>query len=626
MGWFLIEPAFFIFYKLTMSFFSTCSIKFVKPLFYPIIFTIFIVRITSLIINLNNYIMKRVIPILIFLAFSFMASAQLVISEISYNPPESGTDSLEYIELYNETNATIDLAGYIIEDNGPDTIVAGSIPAGGYRILAINPTAIMTVLGVEAIAIEGIALSNGGERIAISAPSGNLIDEVTYDDEGDWPSFGDGADGAGATLELCDVTSDNSMGSNWGVSTNDLGVMVNGVSFLGTPNAANSASCEFVPDHIVEVSNNKFTPENLVINEGESVRWMNVQGFHNVNGSLNDYPDNPEGFRNGNAASGSWIFDYTFNVVGVYDYQCDPHVGLGMVGTVTVMGEVEPTIPVYDIGLVNTIDSDGLPDSSGVQCVVEGVVHGANLRPGGLQFALVDDSGDALGLFSGTDLGYTYAEGDLIKVTGFIGHFSGLLQIDASAVELVSSGNSLQGPLVVTELGEATESQLIKINGLSIENVGDWSTADPGGFNTINFTDGTNTFVVFIDGDTELGSWSGPEAGSVFSITGIGGQFDSSVPHNEGYQLIPRYISDFDMDLSIAELEGNFSVYPNPVFDILNIDTDTDIESYVIYNNMGQIVSVGSFQNRIDVRDLAAGMYRITLLADDKAKVLTFVK
>jgi plastocyanin len=573
--------------------------------------------------------MKRVIPILIFLSISFMASAQLVISEISYNPPESGTDSLEYIELYNETDATIDLAGYIIEDNKADTILVGSIPAGGYRILAINPTAIMTVLGVESIEIERIATNNGGERLAISDPNGNLIDEVTYDDQDEWPDFDDGTDGAGATVELCDVTSDNSLGSNWGVSTNDLGVMVNGISFLGTPNAANSSNCEFIPDHIVEVSNNKFTPQDLVINEGESVRWMNVQGFHNVNGSLDEYPNNPEGFTSGNAASSPWTFDYTFNVEGVYDYHCDPHLGLGMVGTVTVMGEVEPTIPVYDIGIVNTIDSDGLPDSAGVQCIVEGVVHGANLSGSGLQFALIDDSGDAIGLFSGMDLGYTYAEGDLIKVTGFIGHFNGLLQTSANAVEFVSSGNDLQLIANVGALDESTESKLIQTVPLRFTDVSQWDNSGSSFNVDFEAEDGT-IFTARIDGDTEIAGTELPAfgTGSAYDllIIGIGGQFDSSVPHDDGYQMFPRYVDDFSTFLSVEELEGNFSVYPNPVSEVLSIDSDRIIESYIIYNNLGQQIALGKFQDRIDVSELSSGIYRITLLADDKAKVLTFIK
>jgi len=176
--------------------------------------------------------MRKILPILTFLLITFGISAQLVITEISYNPPESGTDSLEYIELYNETGTDIDVTNYVIRDNNAHTIAAGVVPANGYAILAINPGAIQTVLGVTAIEIADIALSNGGEGVFLDDPLGNLIDEVAYDDNEPWPTFDDGTDGAGATIELCDLTADNNDASNWNVSTNDLGVMVGGISFL----------------------------------------------------------------------------------------------------------------------------------------------------------------------------------------------------------------------------------------------------------------------------------------------------------------------------------------------------------------------------------------------------------
>jgi len=568
--------------------------------------------------------MKRILLLSVFLLTSVFSNAQLVISEISYNPPESGTDSLEYIELYNETDATIDLAGYIIADNNADTISSGSVGGGEYVILAINPAAIQEILGVSSIGIERIATNNGGETITISSPTGDVIDEVTYDDEGDWPSFDDGADGAGATIEVCDLTADNNDGSNWGVSTNDLGVIVNDRAFLGTPNAANSSSCDFVPDYIVEVSNNVFTPSDITINVGESIRWINVQGFHNVNGALDVYPDNPEGFRNGDAASGAWTFDYTFNVEGLYNYQCDPHAGLGMVGTVTVEGEVEPTIPTYDIGIVNTIDADGLPDSTGVNCIIEGTVHGANLRGGGLQFAVIDDSGDAIGLFASTDLGYTYNEGDIIRVTGFIGHFNGLLQISATAVEFLGEG-TLRTPIVVTSLGEDTESQLIQVNGLTLVNAEDWA-GDGSSFN-VEFSDADgNIIAVRIDSDTEVATWEGPLDGE-YKVIGIGGQFDNSAPHNEGYQMFPRYISDFDNLSSIEDvLKVKVNIYPNPVVDVINIMTDITPEQYAVYNRTGQLIENGPFQNRLDVSTYASGSYLLVLTKEGKSKTIYFVK
>ena len=572
--------------------------------------------------------MKKILPILTFLCLSIAVSAQLVITEISYNPPESGTDSLEYIELFNETNADIDLTDYVISDNNAHTIAGGTVPANGYAILAINPGAIMSVLGVTAIEIADIALSNGGELITLEDNNGNVIDEVGYDDNEPWPTFEDGTDGGGATIELCEVDSDNNDASNWNVATNDLGVMVGGTPFLGTPAAANTASCEFVPDHIVEVSSNVFTPADITIQVGESVRWVNMGGFHNVNGSLDAYPSNPEGFANGAASGANWTFDHTFTIPGLYDYHCDPHVGFNMVGTVTVEGDVEPTIPTYDIGVVNTINADGVGDSLGVQCIVEGVTHGANLRAGGLQFALIDDSGDAIGLFSGGNLGYTYAEGDKIKVTGTITQFNGLLQTTAEAVELISSGNDLTGPDVVEDVDESTESRLITLQGCTIVNADDW-VGDGSSFN-VDFSCGGVIIDIRVDSDTEVADWEeGPivMVDGSYDITGMGGQFDNEAPFTEGYQLYARYIDDFDLKTSTEEeLVAEVNLFPNPTNEYLNIEADVDMDKYVMYNQFGELVMRGKFQKTLDVSELPSGGYIIVLYKDDKTKTIQFMR
>jgi len=568
--------------------------------------------------------MRKILPIISFLFLALGASAQLVISEISYNPPESNTDSLEYIELYNETAADIDLANYVIQDNGPHTIAAGMVPAGGFAILAINPGAIMTVLGVSAIEIADIALSNGGESVSIIDPNGNVLDQVNYDDVAPWPTVDDGTDGDGATIELCDLTSDNSDGANWKAANNDLGVTVGGIPYLGTPGAANTVSCAFVPDYTVEVSNNVFTPADITIQVDESVRWVNTEGFHNVNGSTDTYPNNPEGFTNGAAASGAWVFDYTFTVPGVYDYQCDPHVGLGMVGTVTVVDNGPPT---YDIGTINTIDGEGVGDSVGVLCRIEGIIHGANLNPAGLQFALIDESGDAIGLFNNSNLGYTYAEGDKIAVTGRVDQFFGLLQIEeVSALELISSGNDLIGPEIVEVLSESTESKLVKVRSLMIVDPADWK-GDGTTFNVDFVSSEGETITVRIDEDTEAANWAeGPTEG-IWKISGIGGQFDQDTPLDSGYQLFPRYISDFDNSLSIDdELNATINLYPNPVSDIINISSDVALDRFQLYSYFGEVIMEGAYRPTLNVTDLPSGGYFIVLTKGDKNKVVKFVK
>lgn len=87
--------------------------------------------------------------------------------------------------------------------------------------------------------------------------------------------------------------------------------------------------------HQVAVTNNVFTPANLTIEVGDIVEWTCTQGTHNVNGTTATFPSNPESFGN-SVAPATWTYSHTFTTVGDYDYQCDPHQFIGMVGTITV--------------------------------------------------------------------------------------------------------------------------------------------------------------------------------------------------------------------------------------------------------------------------------------------------
>ncbi|MCG8696484.1 MAG: plastocyanin/azurin family copper-binding protein, partial [Bacteroidales bacterium] len=88
--------------------------------------------------------------------------------------------------------------------------------------------------------------------------------------------------------------------------------------------------------HTVNVSSNQFDPNALNISNGDTVEWVNTQGFHNVNGTTTAYPSNPESF--GNSTGSGWTYSHVFTKPGLYNYHCDPHQGLGMTGTINVSG------------------------------------------------------------------------------------------------------------------------------------------------------------------------------------------------------------------------------------------------------------------------------------------------
>jgi hypothetical protein len=115
----------------------------------------------------------------VFLAFMTNANAQIVINEIMYNPPESGTDSLEYIELYNAGNMPVSLNNWTLACVA-HTFGNISIAGGGYLVVASNEAAIESIFGIAGVVQwvngSGIALNNGGEAVVLKNAAGLTID------------------------------------------------------------------------------------------------------------------------------------------------------------------------------------------------------------------------------------------------------------------------------------------------------------------------------------------------------------------------------------------------------------------------------------------------------------------
>ena len=120
------------------------------------------------------------------------------------------------------------------------------------------------------------------------------------------------------------------------------------------------------------VGNTGFSPSTLTVNVGDTVTFINTGGFHNVNGATSVYPNNPVGF--GNVVSNNlWSYEWIFTVPGTYDYQCDPHVQLGMVGVVIVVPSNTNTI--YDV-VSNSPDHNTLKAAIDA-CALDATLSGA---------------------------------------------------------------------------------------------------------------------------------------------------------------------------------------------------------------------------------------------------------
>jgi len=147
----------------------------------------------------------------------------LVITKIDYNPQETAafpeSDDLEFIEIQNTGNNTINLTGIYLVKLGlsyqfPKNT---SLDAGKSIYLASNETTFQAKYGVAPFGTFIRNLSNKSHNLLLSDAYGNSIDEVTYSDKSPWP---ESADGDGFYLELTDVNSDNALASNWIASSN----------------------------------------------------------------------------------------------------------------------------------------------------------------------------------------------------------------------------------------------------------------------------------------------------------------------------------------------------------------------------------------------------------------------
>ena len=76
------------------------------------------------------------------------------------------------------------------------------------------------------------------------------------------------------------------------------------------------------------------TEEPLYISPGTTVVFEWESDNHNINPQ--SVPEGSDWEGHMPVENTGFSYEYTFETLGTYEYQCDPHVGLGMVGTIVV--------------------------------------------------------------------------------------------------------------------------------------------------------------------------------------------------------------------------------------------------------------------------------------------------
>lgn len=503
-----------------------------------------------------------------------------------------GTSNNKAIEIYNPGNAAINLSNYQVHryNNGgttspvifqPRGILA---PAGVYTIANAAASAAVTAV---ADTLDAITNYNGDDVLmlidVLNSDTLDIIGVFGQDPGVNWPV------GTGATSEFTLVRADTVRQgtTDWTLSATQWVVYPQNTFIYLSNHSMLPCGPATTPTISFQASNYSFTEQNGVF-------FFNVQ----LNLSV------PDTFavevRLAAGGSATPLSDFTWNDTTIVFPQntslpitlrfglvddaisespeqfslvlANPTNGavLGADDTLVVNildnDQLPSLLPYYPIARVTTNDGQGVADSLRVNCELRGIVYGVDMRGGtGLQFTLIDYSG-GIGVFSTPkEFGYVVNEGDSLHIQGLITQFNGLTQIEPDTLVLISQNNPLRTPLVVNNLDESTESELVRINGLRLVNPAQWPALGANANVTVN--DGTNTFTMRIDADTDIDGSPAPTG--VFDLIGLGGQFDSFSPFTAGYQILPRYLADIlpvapsglaFVPTAISQVEGNATV------------------------------------------------------------------
>jgi plastocyanin len=87
-----------------------------------------------------------------------------------------------------------------------------------------------------------------------------------------------------------------------------------------------------------------YSPQFIEIEVGDIVRWTNSGGTHNVDGSVDSFPNNPAHFTSGEPSEDLWVYEFTFDAPGFYEFECAAwdHADTQF-GNITV---VDPTVSI----------------------------------------------------------------------------------------------------------------------------------------------------------------------------------------------------------------------------------------------------------------------------------------
>ena len=536
-----------------------------------------------------------------------------------------GTSNNKALEIHNPTPFDVDLTPYVMEvyNNGSETPIQslnleGVLVSGGVTVLG-NPQAAAPIIN-QSQALSTVTWYNGNDPIVLRK-NGEIIDMmgvIGEDPLGAWPV------GEGAMAEYTLVRKPNiGQGStNWNEGQTQWDVYPQDTfDFLGE----HTASCGGLGTMVVG-----FAAPELYVAEGSAVAVEMLVGYpledvevqvSVTGGDAELGSDYPAVFPLNFTFESGLLNSQSFNFVAIDEE--DPELqedveltltilsGGAVLGIQTVVVHILPsdlTYPVYDIDMVRGTNNQGVLDSIDTACELRGIVHGWNDYPQGLRFTLIDAT-NGINVFSAiNNFGYEVQEGDSVRVRGVVGQFAGLATLYADTLIYEGSGFDTQEPILVQEMGEETESRVVKLKCVKLADPAQWTNNFP--YFDVMVDYGIGDLQIRIDGNTNI--WGTEPPIGTFGLTGIGGQSDGNAPFLDGYTLLPRSLDDLtEPVLSLFTVPDVLVLGGDPVFAI-NESENADFFQWSFGN--------GTFSNEEDpeLTYTEPGTYNIFLTATDE--------
>jgi hypothetical protein len=174
----------------------------------------------------------------------FDAPRSVVINEFHYNPDFNPVRE-SFIEIYNDTDATVDLSNWRLRGGVDFFFPANTFLAPrAFIVIAEHPPTIQARYGVTAFGPWDGGLNNDGEEFTLRDALNDTVDVVDFKSEFPWPVA---PNGNGPSAQLVNPALDNDLGASWR-------------SAAPTPGATNASFASNAAPHIRQVDHSPKSP------------------------------------------------------------------------------------------------------------------------------------------------------------------------------------------------------------------------------------------------------------------------------------------------------------------------------------------------------------------------------